>query len=98
MFGDLLDVIVILLLPLGLIADRNSYALTYPVIGAGTAFGAMMLFNMPLVQKFYGFLTSKSAHRKTNTLVTASNGDLPSPSNMKPASRETLNNLPGTSK
>jgi len=34
---------------------------------------------MPLVQKFYGYLTAKSNKRKTNTLVTASNGDIPAP-------------------
>lgn len=63
----------------GFVADQNSYALTYSVIGIGTALAALLLFTMPLVQRCYGFLNSKSAARKTNTLVTASNGDLPAP-------------------
>ncbi|CAF2525493.1 unnamed protein product [Rotaria sp. Silwood2] len=64
---------------LGYIADRNSYAVTYFVIGIGTALAALLLFTMPLVQTFYGFLTLQSKEQKTNTLVTASNGDLPVP-------------------
>ena len=66
---------------IGLIADRNTYALTYCVIGIGTAFAAVLLFTMPVVQKCYGFLTLKSKKQKTNTLVNASNGDIPAPSN-----------------
>lgn len=34
---------------------------------------------MPLVQRCYGFLTLDAKTRKTNTLVTASNGELPVP-------------------
>ena len=64
---------------IGLVADRNTYALTYCVIGIGTAFAALFLFTMPVVQKCYGFLTAKSKKRKTNTLVNASNGDIPAP-------------------
>ena len=67
----------------GYVADRSGYALTYVVIGIGTALPALLLFTMPLVQKCYGYFTSKSTNRKTNTLVTASNGDLPAPSDCR---------------
>ncbi len=73
---------------IGFVADRNTYDLTYCVIGIGTALAALLLFTMPIVQKFYGFLTSKSKKRKTNTLVTASNGDIPAPTTT------TINNEP----
>ncbi len=65
---------------IGFVADKKkSYAFTYFVIGIGTSLAALLLFTMPLVQKFYGYLTAKSNKRKTNTLVTASNGDIPAP-------------------
>jgi hypothetical protein len=48
---------------------------------------------MPLVQKCYGFITSKSNKRKTNTLVTASNGDLPQPTTMDNSNNGTMANL-----
>ncbi len=73
-----------------MIADRNSYTLTYCVIGIGTALPALLLFTMPLVQKCYGFLTLKSKQRKTNTLVTGSTGDIPAP----PTTTTTINNEP----
>ncbi|CAF3396264.1 unnamed protein product [Rotaria sp. Silwood1] len=78
---------------LGIIADRNSYAVTYFVIGIGTALAASLLFTMPLVQTFYGFLTSDSKQRKTNTLVTASNGDLPVPISANNSPNETIANI-----
>lgn len=65
---------------LGLVTDRSTHATTYYVIGIGTSLGASLLFTMPLVQKLYEFLTANSKQRKTNTLVTASNGDIPAPS------------------
>ncbi len=78
---------------IGLIADQNSYALTYYVIGIGTALAASLLFTMPLVKKCYEFLTSKSKHQKTNTLVTASNGDLPAPTTINNSHSGTLANI-----
>jgi hypothetical protein len=78
---------------IGYIADRNSYGLTYFVIGIGTTLGALLLFTMPLVQKCYGLLTSNSKKRKTNTLVTASNGDLPSPTTISNSHSGTMPNL-----
>jgi hypothetical protein len=78
---------------LGYVADRNSYALTYFVIGIGTALGALLLFTMPLVQKCYGFITSKSKKRKTNTLVTASNGDLPQPTTISNSNSGIMANI-----
>lgn len=77
----------------GFVADRNSYALTYFVIGIGTALAALLLFTMPLVQKLYACLTAKSNNRKTNTLVTASNGDIPQPTTMNNSHSGTMNNI-----
>jgi len=84
---------LIFLFHLGFVADKNSYALTYFVIGIGTSLGALLLFTMPLVQKCYGFITSKSKKRKTNTLVTASNGDLPSPTTINNLHNGTMANI-----
>ncbi|CAF0928793.1 unnamed protein product [Rotaria sordida] len=78
---------------LGFVADLNSYALTYFVIGIGTALAALLLFTMPLVQKCYGFLTLESKKQKTNTLVTASNGDLPVPIPNNNSLNETIANI-----
>ncbi|CAF1553230.1 unnamed protein product, partial [Rotaria sordida] len=77
----------------GFVADLNSYALTYFVIGIGTALAALLLFTMPLVQKCYGFLTLESKKQKTNTLVTASNGDLPVPILNNNSLNETIANI-----
>jgi hypothetical protein len=82
-----------LYLYIGFVADLNSYALTYYVIGIGTAVGASFLFTMPLVQRCYEFLTSKSNNRKNNTLVTASNGDLPSPTTINNSNSGTMANI-----
>lgn len=80
-------------LSIGFVADQNSYALTYFAIGIGTALPALLLFTMPLVQKCYGYLTANSKQRKTNTLVTASNGDLPAPSTIKTSHHGTMLNI-----
>lgn len=77
----------------GYVADRSSYALTYFVIGIGTTLAALLLFTMPLVQKFYAFLTANSKQRKTNTLVTASNGDLLAPSTNNNSHHGTMLNI-----
>ena len=75
-----IDSIEIKIFSSGYIADQNYYSTTYFVIGSGTAIGALLLFTMPLVQKCHKLLKSQSTSQKMNTLVTASNGDLPAPS------------------
>ena len=62
------------------------------MIGIGTALAALLLFTMPLVQKLYESLNINSKQRKTNTLVTASNGDLPAPTTMNNAHSGTMLN------
>ncbi|CAF3337165.1 unnamed protein product [Rotaria socialis] len=78
---------------LGIVADRNSYGLTYTAIGIGTTFAALLLFTMPLVQRCYGYLKMESKSRKTNTLVTASNGDLPVPITINSSLSGTVANI-----
>jgi len=78
---------------LGFVADLNSYALTYYVIGIGTAVGASLLFTMPLVQRCYEFVTSESKKRKNNSLVTSSNGDLLSPTTINNSHSGTMVNI-----
>lgn len=74
----------------GYVADQNSYDVTYFVIGGGTAFGASLLFTMPLVERFYEYLKPKDHEKKLNTLVTASNGDLPSPTTVNQSENGTV--------
>ncbi|CAF1288217.1 unnamed protein product, partial [Adineta ricciae] len=77
---------------LGFVAQKYDYKLTYIVIGCGTATGASLLFTMPFVRRCYKFVTAKSNQRKTNTLVTSSNGDLPAPTSISNSHSGTLAN------
>ncbi|CAF1258276.1 unnamed protein product [Adineta steineri] len=79
---------------LGFIADLyKSYDRTYYAIGIGTALPALLLFTMPLVQKCYKVILAESKQKKTNTLVTASNGDIPAPPTINNSHSGTMANI-----